>query len=152
MNPDLIDQLTAEATFGPKKKASSKNGMVVSSHPVVSRVGTDMLRAGGNAVDAALAASVAQTVVEPHMCTIFGVLSMMYYDASTGKTSYLNGSMNAPLAGLPGYGAHDLAGGRAVSVPGFWAAYEDARETYASKSSAELIAPAIELARTGFPV
>jgi gamma-glutamyltranspeptidase/glutathione hydrolase len=152
MNQEIIDQLTAQAVFGPKKKTSSRKGMVVSSHPLVTRVGTDMLRAGGNAVDAVLAAAVAQTVVEPHMCTIFGALSMMYYDANSGKTTYLNGSMNAPKAGLAGFGAHDLAGGRAVSVPGFWAAYEDARNTHASKSSAELIAPAIALARTGFPV
>src|SRR5581483_1821540 len=103
-------------------------------------------------VDAVLAAAVAQTVVEPHMSTIFGVLSMMHYDAKSGKTSYLNGSMNVPKAGLAGFGAHDIAGGRAVAVPGFWAAYEDARKTYASKSSAELIAPAIALARAGFPV
>jgi gamma-glutamyltranspeptidase / glutathione hydrolase len=152
MKKEIIDQLTAEAVFGPKKKASSKNGMMVSSHPLVTRVGTDMLRAGGNAVDAVLAAAVAQTVVEPHMCTIFGVLSMMYYDAKSGKTTYLNGSMNVPKAGLAGFGPHDMAGGRAVAVPGFWAAYEEARNTHASKSSAELIAPAIDLARTGFPV
>ncbi len=152
MNSDLIDQLTAEARFGPKKKAASKQGMVVSSHPLVSRVGTDMLRAGGNAVDAALAAAVAQTVVEPHMCTIFGVLSMMVYDAESGQTRYLNGSMNVPRAGLAGFGPQDMTGGRSVAVPGFWAAYEDARSQCGTKSSAELIAPAIALARSGFPV
>jgi gamma-glutamyltranspeptidase/glutathione hydrolase len=148
-----IDELAARAVFGPKRKASGKNGVAVSSHPIVTRVATEVLRAGGNAVDAALAASAAQTVVEPHMTTIFGVLSLMHHDAATGATTYLNGSMNAPKAGLPGFGApSDFTGGRAVAVPGFWAAWEAARERYGSWSSEKLLAPAIELARTGFPI
>src|SRR3546814_19480601 len=59
-------------------------------------------------------ASLAQTVVEPHMTTAFGMLSMMHYDAATGATQYLNGSMNAPLAGLGGITGADLTTGRGV--------------------------------------
>lgn len=147
-----IAQLTQQAVFGRKEKASGRNGIAVSSHPIVSRVALKVLEAGGNAVDAALAASLAQTVVEPHMTTAFGVLSMMHYDAKTGTTKYLNGSMNAPLAGLPGFSAADVTTGRCVSVPGFWAAWEAARERLGSKSRETLAAPAIELAREGFPI
>ncbi|MGH8504855.1 MAG: gamma-glutamyltransferase, partial [Stenotrophobium sp.] len=152
MNKNEILELVRMANFGRKQKAEGRNGIIVSSHPVVSRVGANILRSGGNAMDAALAASVAQTVVEPHMCTIFGVMCLMHYDARSGKTSYLNGSMNAPLAGLPGFNAADISNGRGVAIPGFWAAYEAARGRFASKSSSELITPAVKLAREGFPI
>lgn len=70
-------QLTDAARFGRKQSVSGREGIAVTSHPIVTRVATETLRAGGNAADAALAASVAQTVVEPHMTTICGVLSML---------------------------------------------------------------------------
>jgi gamma-glutamyltranspeptidase/glutathione hydrolase len=152
LTPDLIDHLTTRASFGRKTKAGGKNGVIVSSHPVVSRVGADVLREGGNAVDAILAASVAQCVIEPHMCTIFGMLSLMHHAADSGKTEYMNSSMNAPLRGLEGYSVADMAGGRAVAVPGFWAGFEAAREKFGSLPRARLLAPAIQIARSGFPV
>lgn len=149
---DEIARLSARAVFGRKAKAQGRDGIAVSSHPIVSKVATNVLRAGGNAVDAILAASLAQTVVEPHMTTAFGVLSMMHYDAKSGVTSYVNGSMNAPLAGLPGFSPADLANGRSVAVPGFWSAWEAARERLATRSRETLAAPAIELARSGIPI
>ena len=107
-----IAQLAAAAVSGRKRQASGRNGVVVSSHPIVSHVAVKVLNDGGNAVDAALAASLAQTVVEPHMTTAFGVLSMMHYDATTGATQYVNGSMNAPARGSAG-----LFGGRRRDRP-----------------------------------
>jgi gamma-glutamyltranspeptidase / glutathione hydrolase len=152
LTPDLIRDLTRRATFGRKQKVTGRSGVAISSHPIVTRVATNTLRAGGNAVDAILAAAVAQTVVEPHMSTIFGMLSMLYYDASNGRTLYLNGAGNAPKAPLGTFTEADLSTGRAVAVPGFWAAYEAAREKLGSMPSERLIAPAIELAASGFPV
>lgn len=152
LTSELIDELTAGATFGRKHAARGRKGVIVSSHPVVSRVGADVLREGGNAVDAILAAAVAQTVIEPHMGTIFGMLSMLHFDAKSGRTSYMNSSMNAPLAPLKGFGPADMAGGRAVSVPGFWSGLEAAREKFGSLSRDRLLAPAIAIARQGFPV
>ena len=149
---DEIAQLCRAAVAGRKQKASGRDGIVVSSHPIVSQVALKILGDGGNAVDAALAAALAQTVVEPHMTTAFGVLSMMHYDAATGATQYVNGSMNAPLAGLPGFSAADVATGRSVAVPGFWSAWEASRARFANKSREALAAPAIELARSGFPI
>src|SRR3546814_19882547 len=106
--------------------ASGKEGVAVSSHPIVTRVATDILRDGGNAVDAILAASLAQTVVEPHMTTAFGMLSMMHYDAAPGATQYPNGSMHAPLAGVGVISGADTPTGPGVAVPGFLAAGETA--------------------------
>ena len=90
MQADLIQQLTRQAIFGRKHRVSGRQGIVISSHPIVSRVATDILREGGNAIDALLAAAVAQTVVEPHMSTIFGMLSILHYDAATGSTRELH--------------------------------------------------------------
>jgi gamma-glutamyltranspeptidase/glutathione hydrolase len=151
MDTTTRKQLTDAARFGRKNAVSGGDGIAVTSHPIVTRVATDTLRAGGNAADAALAASVAQTVVEPHMTTICGVLSLLYFDAKTGQTTYLNGSMTRP-EGLTSFGAGDIPTGRSVAVPGFWAAFEAALERHGSMKKADLVAPAIELASEGFEV
>jgi gamma-glutamyltranspeptidase/glutathione hydrolase len=140
------------ARFGRKTGASGTKGMAITSHPIATRIAVNVLRSGGNACDAALAASVAQTVCEPHMTTITGVLSMLYYDAATKKTSYVNGGINVPLAGLPGFSGADLRTGRGVGVPGFWGGFEAALSRHGSKPRPELLAPSIRLAREGFPI
>ena len=140
------------ARFGRKRGASGRNGMVICSHPLATRAGVNILRAGGNACDAALAASITQTVVEPHMTTITGMLSLLYHDAASGKTTYLNGGMNAPLAGLPGFSAADLRTGRGPGVPGFWGGFEAALTRLGTKSRKDVMAAAIHFARNGFPI
>ncbi len=140
------------ARFGRKPGATGTKGMAITSHPLATRVATNVLRNGGNACDAALAASVAQTVCEPHMTTITGVLSLLYHDAASGKTTYVNGGMNVPLAGLAGFSPADLRTGRGVGVPGFWAGFEAALARHGSKPRSELLAPSIRLAREGFPI
>ncbi len=145
-------RLIAKAVFGRKELAQGDGGMVISAHPLATRAGSDILRAGGNAADAALAASITQTVVEPHMTGITGVLSMLYFDTATGKSSYVNGGMNRPLADLDGWGPDATATGLGCGVPGFWAGYEASRERHGTKSSRELCAAAIAYARDGFEV
>lgn len=145
-------RLVSKAVFGRKERVQGKGGMVICAHPLATRAGTDILRAGGNAADAALATSVTQTVVEPHMTGISGVLSMLYYDAATGTTSYVNGGMNRPMAELEGWGPQALTNGLGCAVPGFWAGYEASREKHGTKSSKELCAAAIAYAREGFEV
>ncbi len=138
--------------FGRKKAVTGKQGMAISSHPIVTRTAIDILRAGGNACDAILAASVAQTVAEPHMTTITGVLSMLYFDRATGRTTYINGGMNAPLAKLPGFSPADLRTGRGAGVPGFWGGFEAALAQHGAMARSALLKPAIDLARNGFPI
>jgi gamma-glutamyltranspeptidase/glutathione hydrolase len=142
----LLDQ----AHFGRKTPTSGKKGMVICSHPLASQAGVDLLKSGGNAADAALAMSICQTVVEPHMTGITGVLSMLYFDAKTGQTSYVNGSAARPMADLPGFGAADIAAGRGVAVPGFWAGFEAAHAKHGRASRAAVMAAAIDYAREGF--
>ena len=124
--------------------------MAITSHPLATRAAVDILERGGNACDAALAASITQTVVEPHMTTITGCLSQMYFDQATGETTYVNGNVNAPMAPLPGYGRHDLAGGRGVAVPGWWGGFEAAHDRHGSLPRKDLMADAIAYARDGF--
>jgi gamma-glutamyltranspeptidase/glutathione hydrolase len=143
-------RLIEEAHFGPKKPASSQGGMAICSHPLATREAVDILKRGGNACDAAMAASVTQTVVEPHMTTITGCLCFLYYDAATGKTSYLNGNVNAPLASLPGFNVGDLATGRGVAVPGWWAGFEAGLARHGSLPKKDIVAGAVRHAREGF--
>lgn len=152
MTPEERRQLVRRARFGRKEPLTTAGGIAVCSHPLASRAAVDVLRAGGNACDAALAASLAQTVVEPHMTTITGMLSMLHHDAATGRTEYCNGAMNAPLAPLPGFSAADIAGGRAVATPGFWPAVEATSRRWGSLPLEVVAAAAMEHARNGFEV
>src|SRR5262245_52619743 len=145
-------ELVTRARFGRKQVARSHKGMACTSHPIVSWVAVDTLKKGGNAADAALAASITQTVVEPHMTTITGVLGMLYHDAATGKTTYVNGSMNTPQAELKGFTQKDLATGRGACVPGWWAGFEAALERHGTRTKKELMATAIDLAQDGFEI
>jgi len=138
--------------FGRKPLARGKDGVVVTSNPHATRAAVELLRAGGNACDAALCASITQCVTEPHMTTITGMLSMLYYDAAAGRYTYCNGGMNAPLAPLVGYNPSDLQNGRGVGVPSFWAGFEASLKRHGSKPVADVMRPAIRYAREGFPI
>ena len=152
VDSDERRRLIAKAVFGKKELAQGNGGLVICAHPLATRAGTDVLRAGGNAADAALAASVTQTVVEPHMTGITGVLSTLYFDAEPGKSTYVNGGMNRPMADLAGWGPNALASGLGAAVPGFWAGYEATLERFGSKPSKDLCAAAIAYARDGFEI
>ncbi|WP_222434297.1 gamma-glutamyltransferase [Luteimonas wenzhouensis] len=148
--PQGLDGLAAHP--GPKRMATADGAMVVTSNPLATRAGIEVLREGGNACDAVLAAAMVQLVTEPHMTSITGGLSMMYRDAASGEATYLNGNINAPLAPLPGYGGADLYTGRGVPVPGWWPAFEAARQRWGRTGRARLMRDAIDIAREGFAV
>ena len=87
----------------------AKHGIVATSHPLASQVGLDVLKAGGNAADAAIAANAMIGVVEPMSCGIGGDLFVIYWDAKTQKLYGLNASGRSPYklnaAGLRREGA-----------------------------------------------
>ena len=139
-------RLIKEAHFGLKPTATGRNGMAICSHPLATREAVNTLRAGGNAADAALCASITQTVVEPHMTGITGVLSMLYYDASTRETTYLNCGADVPLGAAVGPNGTAVGPG----VPGFWAGFEAALARHGTKTKSEIMAPAVRYAREGF--
>ena len=84
------------------------NGMVCTSHPLAAQVGLDVLKSGGNAVDAAVAASAAMGLMEPTSCGIGGDLFAIVYDAKTRKLSGLNASGPAPKRATLAYFARSV--------------------------------------------
>src|SRR5699024_2219780 len=90
-NPGIKDEQTAEGDLG----------MVVSAHPHASKVGADVLRKGGNAIDAAVAMQFALNVAEPMMSGIGGGGFLMYYDAETEDISVINSRERAPAGATP---------------------------------------------------
>jgi gamma-glutamyltranspeptidase/glutathione hydrolase len=134
----------------------SDTGMIASGHPLASEVGIRVLKAGGNAVDAAVAAWAVQGLTEPEMTGLGGDMFMLIYLAKTGEVKFINGTGVAPGAATTDFyrskGGIPDAGILSVSVPGAVAGAELAAKTYGTKPLAELFAPAAELADKGFPI
>ncbi|WP_251670554.1 MULTISPECIES: gamma-glutamyltransferase [unclassified Sporosarcina] len=145
-----------------RQVATGMDGMVATAHPLASKVGADVLARGGNAIDAAVAIQFALNVTEPMMSGIGGGGFLMYYDAKTDKTQIVNSRERAPdgatpdmflnEAGEPISFAERATGGKAVGVPGTLKGLEEALNRWGTLPMAELIEPAIELARGGFPI
>jgi gamma-glutamyltranspeptidase/glutathione hydrolase len=156
-----------------KREAVAEQGMVASLHPLASAAGLEILQAGGNAVDAAVATAFAIGVVEPFMSGLGGVAAMVYHQAASGRTVVVDGSSTAPAAaradsfelagaaesaGLYGWratvGDAQNSGPRAPIVPGTPACLLHSLERFGSGriSRQQAIEPARRLAAEGFPV
>ena len=83
---------------GPKREAVGARAMVATQLPAVTRAAVDVLRSGGNAVDAAITAVFMQHVHDYHQVSVFGAMSGLYYDASTGRYHAFNGFSERPRA------------------------------------------------------
>jgi gamma-glutamyltranspeptidase / glutathione hydrolase len=134
----------------------SDTGMIASGHPLASETGIRILKSGGNAVDAAVAAWAVQGLTEPEMTGLGGDMFMLIYIAKTGEVKFINGTGVAPMAATvdfyKGKGGIPDHGILSVSVPASVAGAELAAKTYGTKPLAELLAPAAELAERGFPI
>src|SRR5262245_19589666 len=133
----------------------SDNGMIASGHALASEAAIRILKSGGNAVDAAVAAWAVQGLTEPDMTGLGGDMFMLIYLAKTGEVKFINGTGVAPLAANTDlYNAKGIpeAGIMSVSVPGAMAGAELAAKTYGTRPLSELLAPAAELADKGFPI
>src|SRR6267143_3162761 len=134
------------------------NGMVATSQPLAVQAGIDVLRRGGNAVDAAIAANAVLGVVEPMSCGVGGDLFAIVWEARTGKLFGLNASGRSPyrasLDEMRERGLTELpaAGPLSWSVPGAVDGWEELRARFGSRPLAELLEPAIAIAEEGFPV
>ena len=134
----------------------ARHGVVVAAHPQAAEAGLSVLRAGGNAIDAAIATSLAVGVAEPYGSGMGGKLMLLYYEAKTGKTYVVDamdaaGSLDvAAYRKLPDE-AHSY-GYSAVCVPGQPAGLWLAHQRWGAKKWADDVQPAIALARAGFTV
>lgn len=156
-----------------KREAEAEQGMVAAMHPLAAAAGLEVLQAGGNAVDAAVATAFAIGVVEPFMSGVGGVAAMVVYQASTGRTFVVDGSSGAPTAARPDtfelapaseqagmYGWRATAGDaqntgyRAPVVSGTPACLLHGLERLGSGklSRGRVMESAIRLAEEGFPV
>lgn len=137
---------------------TATNGIVATSQPLAAQVGLDVLRQGGNAADAAIAASAAIGLMEPMSCGIGGDVFVLYWDAKSKRLYGLNGSGRSPgsltreVFAERGLKYIPEVGPLSWSVPGCVAGWEDLRERFGTKSLAELLAPSIEYAEQGFAV
>lgn len=133
------------------------NGMAATSHPLASSAAIDILRAGGNAVDAAVAASAVLCVAEPHMTSLGGDCFVIIAEAD-GTVHGLNGSGRAPAALTPDFirsaGLDEVHPdhGVSVTVPGAVDAWARLLDRFGTIGLDRALAPAIDLAETGVPI
>ena len=131
-----------------------RHGAVGTNHPIATQAGLDVLRAGGNAVDASVAISLSLGVVEPMMSGLGGDGFYQVHDAKTGATRCWNGTGSAPLAATPErFRSRGIAvrGPLSVSTPGGLAGVGAMHAVLGSLPWRQLCGAAIEQARGGFP-
>jgi gamma-glutamyltranspeptidase/glutathione hydrolase len=139
--------------------AQAGQGMVSSAHPLATQAGLDILKAGGNAFDAAVAVAAVLNVVEPMMSGMGGYGTILIYDASGRQVRFLNSSGRIPAAidsdvfraPTPGY-EENRRGPKAVSMPGNVHAWEAMSKGYGRLRWARLFEAAVRLAGEGFSV
>jgi len=149
-----------------KQSAHGRNGMVVTNHPLASAAGLEMLAAGGNAIDAAVACQFALTVVEPMMVGLIGGTTS-HIRLADGSHTILDGMSAVPLSGRPDMfrpvpgaapevfdtiGQENQIGPRAVAAPGSLLTWCLALRRFGTMALADVMQPAIRFATHGFTV
>ena len=152
-----FDRITGEE-FASRSEVIAQNGMVATSHPLASQIGLDILKSGGNAIDAAIAANIALGLMEPTGNGIGGDLFVIIWDAKTKKLYGLNASGPAPknisikyfkdkgIDRIPSYGPLP------VSVPGVVDGWIKLHERFGKTDFESLFEPTIKYAQNGFPI
>jgi gamma-glutamyltranspeptidase / glutathione hydrolase len=134
------------------------HGMVATSQPLAAQVGLDVLKQGGNAVDAAIAASAAMGLMEPMSCGIGGDLFAIVWDAQSKKLYGLNASGRAPLKATRQFfkdkGIAEIpdTGPLSWSVPGCVDGWDELRRKFGTMPLGKLLQPSVDYAENGFPV
>ena len=159
LSPDVADSLAAKARGEP---ILAKNWMVAAANPHAATAGARVLNDGGTAADAMVAVQAVLGLVEPQSSGIGGGAFLVWFDATTGKLTTLDGRETAPMAATPQLFQNTngerlrfwdaVVGGRSVGVPGTPALMEAAHKRWGQKAWSGLFAEAIDLAESGFPV
>ncbi|WP_420992766.1 gamma-glutamyltransferase family protein [Cupriavidus sp. 30B13] len=150
--------------YAPKNTVYSKTYMAVTNNPVSTKAACDVLKNGGTAVDAAVAAQMVLNLVEPQSSGIGGGTFIMYYDAATKQVTAYDGREMAPAAADENYlqwkSAADqtapvptaIRSGRSIGTPGTLRVLELAHREHGKQAWKDLFSPAIKLATDGFPI
>ena len=133
---------------GPKPVAHGSKAIVSSSHPAVTKAMIDVMDAGGNAIDAAVAGSLLQPVYEPHMTNHAGTVAALIWSSAEGKAYFVDSCAELPT-GLRPFSPNPYAPSSAACIPGFIPGLESMLEKFGSKSWRELCEPAVEAASEG---
>jgi gamma-glutamyltranspeptidase / glutathione hydrolase len=159
-------QVPAEAVVAEPPKVPTARGFggaVTSVDPYATRIGLDVLKAGGNATDAAVATAAALGVTEPYSAGVGGGGFFVHYDAATGAVQTIDGRETAPM-GMPedafvnpdtgqAHSFNDLvSSGVSVGVPGTLATWQRALDRWGTRNLSASLLPAASLARDGFVV
>jgi gamma-glutamyltranspeptidase / glutathione hydrolase len=148
---------TIDRTQG-RSMVMTGGGVVASEHPLASQAGASILARGGNAVDAAIAVNAVMGVVAPMMNGIGGDLFAIVYEASSGQVHGINASGCSPAAltidrlRAQGITAMPQIGIHSVTIPGAVAGWSMLSGRFGTLQLADVLAPAIGVADTGFPV
>jgi gamma-glutamyltranspeptidase/glutathione hydrolase len=144
--------------FASRSEVIARHGMAATSQPLATQIALDILKQGGSAVDAAIAANAALGLMEPTGCGIGGDLFAIVWDAGKGELTGLNASGRSPRS-LTLQHFRDLGMSRipylgplSVSVPGAVDGWYELHARYGRLPMPELLAPAIRYAEEGFPV
>jgi gamma-glutamyltranspeptidase/glutathione hydrolase len=159
----LADLLYAERPTPQPYRAGrsvviAPHGMVATSHPLAAQIGVDILKKGGNAVDAAIATNAAIGLMEPMSCGIGGDLFAIVWDAKSQKLYGLNASGRSPykatreLFAEKGLKEIPELGPLSWSVPGCVDGWEELRKRFGAMSYAQTLEPSIQYGEQGFPV
>lgn len=144
--------------FPGRSPVYATHGMAATSMPAATLTALDVLRAGGNALDAAVAAVAVLCVIEPQSTGIGGDCFCLYAPAGTGKVYALNGSGRAPAAAnIDWFESHQIralenTSAHSVTVPGAVSAWETLLKAHGRKGLDEVLQPAIRFAEDGWPV
>ena len=144
-----VEEYQARAVYAP-------NGVVTTSQPLASQAGLEVLRNGGNAVDAAVTAAAVLSVVEPYMTGIGGDMFALLWSEKEQRLIGINGSGYAgSLMTREDFGERskvDDEGAKSITLPGALSGWANLLEAHGTISLAQALAPAIELAEMGFLV
>ena len=158
MSASITHQAQGQDRVQARSMVLSRHGIVATEHPLASQAGVSILAQGGNAIDAAVAASAAMGVLSPMMCGVGGDLFAIVYDAKSRKVYGLNASGWAPAKLTPGFlkdkGFTNMPqnGIHSVTVPGAMEGWQKLLDRFGQLKFAHVLAPAIRYAEEGFPV
>src|SRR5688572_25850308 len=157
--PDAMSQDRGSGkTFATRSEVIAQHGMACTSQPLATEAALEILKQGGNAIDAAIAGNAVLGVTEPHVNGIGGDIYVIIYEAKTGKLHGLNGSGRSPYSltldefKKRGIKYIPAKGPLPVSVPGCVDGWFTMHKRFGRLKMDKILAPAISYARNGYPV